>query len=404
MIHRLGLIITSLAIVAGTAQAGVYVQTNLVSDGSVPNTVTDANLLGAWGLSYSTTSPFWISDQAANINVGGTQMAATTVYRITTPANAALPPTSSGPLLTVGIQGTMPPNTLQTEGPTGQVNTSAPGVTTGSGDFVVGTSKAAFIFANLDGTLSGWNGGAHSTIEPPVTGASFTGLAIANLPNGGAAQLYAADQNSANVDVFNTKWQMVGTITDPHGLPSGYAPFNVQMLNVNGTPTLFVTFANQSTTGGIVDEFKTDGTFIKTLVSDTAGTHLAAPWGVTIAPAGWGQFGGDVLVANNNPNNLGLTEINAYSLDGTWQGTLTLKNGQPFSVDELWAISFGNGAGAGSKDTLFFTAGLADNTGGLFGAIQSIPEPSPAILGLIAVGVVAGGYRFSSRRRRTAKG
>jgi len=396
---RLLSISLSLLLAAGTARAGgVYVQTNLVTNNQSLATAqqTDPNLQGAWGLSFSTTSPFWISDQAANFNGSG----ATTVHRVST----AQPPTSSGTLLTVGVanQGNAPPNPNMTNGPTGQVNTGAPGITTLSTDFQVGTSKAAFIFANLDGSISGWNGGAKSTIEATVAGASYTGLAIGNLPGpGGAAQLYAADQNSGNIDVFNSAWHMTGTFSDPHfgTFPTGYAVFNVQNLNVNGTPTLFVTYANQSTSGGIVDEFKTDGTFIKTVVNDTAGVHLASPWGLAIAPAGWGQFGGDLLVGNNNPGPDGLTEINAYSLGGVWQGTLKLENGQPFSATELWALSFGNGGGAGSADTLFFTAGLDNNTNGLFGAISSVPEPSSAVLGLIAMGVVAGGWRWKNRRR-----
>ncbi len=107
-----------------------------------------------------------------------------------------------------------------------------------------------------------------------------------------------------------------GSFTDPKfaTFPTGYAAFNVQNLSVNGAQTLFVTFANQSTAGGIVDEFTTNGTFIKTLINDTAGTHLDAPWGLAIAPAGWGQFGGDLLVGNNNADSNGLTGINAYNL------------------------------------------------------------------------------------------
>ena len=109
---------------------------------------------------------------------------------------------------------------------------------------------------------------------------------------------------------------MTGSFTDPNfsNFPTGYAAFNVQNLSVNGTQTLFVTFANQATSGGIVDEFTTDGTFIKTLINDTAGPHLNSPWGLAIAPAGWGQFGGDLLVGNNNPDPDGLTGINAYNL------------------------------------------------------------------------------------------
>jgi uncharacterized protein (TIGR03118 family) len=375
----------------GSPQTGnVYVQTNLVSDisGMAPNTAP--NLQGAWGLSFSTTSPFWVSDQAASFNGSG----AASVYKV---SDTAIP-TSTGSLLTVGVanEGNAPPSGDQTNGPTGEVSTGAPGITTEATDFLVGQSKADFIFANLDGSISAWNAGASSTIEATVAGASFTGLAIGNTSTG-APQIYAADQNSGNIDVFNSSWQMTGSFTDPNfaNFPSGYAAFNVQMLMVNGTQTLFVTYANQSTGGGIVDEFSTNGTFIKTLIDDTAGVNLDAPWGLAVAPANWGQFGGDLLVANNNANSADLTEINAYNMKTeAFEGTLILSNGQPFSSTELWAISFGNGASAGSTDTLFFTAGLPGNTDGLFGAIsaQSVPEPStpPVFIG-------PGGLAYNSK-------
>ena len=139
---------------------------------------------------------------------------------------------------------------------------------------------------------------------------------------------------------------------------------------MKGKQTMFVTYANQSTGGGIVDEFTTNGTFIRTLIFDPFGFSLDAPWGLAVAPANWGSFGGDLLVANNNANYVGLTEINAFNLKtGAFEGTVMLNNNQPFSATELWAISFGNGAGAGSTSTLFFTAGLANNTDGLFGAL-----------------------------------
>jgi len=128
-----------------------------------------------------------------------------------------------------------------------------------------------------------------------------------------------------------------------------------------------------------VDEFNTNGTFIKTLINDPTGQHLNAPWGLAIAPASWGQFGGDLLVGNNN----GPGEINAYNLNGAFAGTVTLNTGQPFAAADLWALSFGDGGSAGSQNTLCFTAGLASNSDGLFGAIsvQSVPEPSTAVPG-----------------------
>ena len=78
---------------------------------------------------------------------------------------------------------------------------------------------------------------------------------------------------------------------------------------------------------------------------------------------------------------------------------MTLNNGQPFAEAELWALSFGNGGKAGSPNTLYFTAGLRSNTDGLFGAV-SVPEPGTAVLGLIAIGVVATGMKWTNRRGR----
>ena len=235
--------------------------------------------------------------------------------------------------LVVGVtnQGNAAPSSAN--GPTGQVSPTAPGITTSStADFLLNGAQASFIFDNLDGSISAWNGGASSTIEANVAGASFTGLAIGNTSTG-AAQLYAADQNSGNIDVFNSQWTMTGSFTDPNfsSFPSGYAAFNVQTLMVNGTQTLFVTYANQATSGGIVDEFTTNGTFIKTLIDDPTGQHLNSPWGLAIAPASWGQFGGDLLVGNNN----GPGEINAYNLNGVFEGTLMLNTAQPFAAADL---------------------------------------------------------------------
>ena len=335
IIHRFAMITCAVAIAAGTVRAGdTYVQTNLVSNGAIPAQQTDPNLQDPWGLSFSTGSPFWISDQAASVQFNGNLSGVTTLHAVP----GATGGLTSGPTLaTFGVinQGNAAPSG-QNNGPTGQVSTTAPGITTSSTtdfQFTAGgsTGRAAFIFANLDGSISAWKGGLMQSVVQPTTvisGASFTGLAIGNTSTG-AAQLYAADQNSGNVYVFNNKWQMTGTIPPPSGLPPGYTAFNVQNLLVNGVQTLFVTYANQATSGGIVDEFSTNGTLLNTLISDTAGAHLAAPWGLALAPAGWGQFGGDLLVGNNNAIN-GLTEINAYNLSGGFAGTLMVNLGSAF--------------------------------------------------------------------------
>jgi uncharacterized protein (TIGR03118 family) len=397
--RRLALMIVTLFLAVGAARAGdAYVQTNLVSNTPGLAPVTDPNLQGAWGQSFTTNSPFWISNQASGTStlysVSPTQPTSASIVNLVVPiTNQGNPPAAANP---------------STNGPTGQVAVGAPGITSQPTDFLVNGTQAHFIFANKDGSISGWNGTNPAVIQSTVSGASFTGLASGNLPGGGAAQLYAADHNSpsGSIDVFNSKFQMTGSFNDPNfsKLPSGFTAFNVQNLNVNGTQTLFVTYANQATTGGIVDEFTTNGTFIKTLVNDPTGAHLAAPWGMAIAPANFGQFGGDLLVGNDNPNSAGVTGINAYNLTtGAFDGTLTLANGQPFSEAKLWSLSFGSGqGGGGSSDVLYFTAGLDGNSGGLFGAISavSVPEPSSAALGLIAASVMFGGFTWKKRRRR----
>jgi uncharacterized protein (TIGR03118 family) len=336
----------------------LYLQTNLVSDTQGTAEQFDPNLKDPWGLSFSTKSPIWISDQASSVN--GSSV--TTLYSVngSTGAVSVLPF-----FFAIPNQGGAGPD-VATNGPTGQVNTSAPGISTSSTDFPLNGKEAAFIFANMDGSIAAWNGGPKATIMASVAGASFTGLAIAN-DKTGASFLYASDQNSGNIFMFNSQWKMIGEFTDPKGLPAGFNSFNVQ--NLNGS--LYVTYTNQSIpSGGIVDVFKPDGSFVKRLINDPKGIWLDNPWGLTIAPASFGKFGGDLLVGNNGGNNW----INAFDpMHGDFKGVLTLSTGQPFSEDNLWALSFGNGASGGVANTLYFTAGIGGSDG-LFGSLQAIPS------------------------------
>jgi uncharacterized protein (TIGR03118 family) len=380
-ISRLAFVHCVLLIALGSVQAGpLFDQTNLVtSDQNVVHAQqTNSNLINPWGMSESTGSPLWVSGQGSGF---------ASVYLIHGT-------TSSGSLLNVQIPNQGGAAASGTNGPTGQVSTGAAGVHTVSTDFQVNGGKAAFIFANLDGSISAWRFGLPSAaiVVPSVAGASFTGLAIGNA-SGGAAQIYAADQNSGNVDVFNSNWAMTGTITAP-SLPPGFTAFNVQNLGGN----LFVTYANPNDpTGGVVDEFTTDGKFVATISSDPTGNHLDSPWGLAIAPASWGQFAGDLLIGNNG----GDGTINAFTLGGAWQGQIVLNNGQPFSEQQLWGLTFGNGGLGGSPDVLYFAAGFdAAADEGLLGALSPVPEPSSAVLVLSAVSLLAGGRAYKNARRR----
>src|SRR5262249_69556 len=153
--------------------AGPYVQHNLVSNIPGLATIADPLLVNPWGFSHSATSPFWVSNQGTNT---------TTLYSVTGATNVAK----------VNINGTgfvSIPTTASgcPKGPTGQVNN------TNASSFLVGNggngTRASFIFANLNGTISAWNGGMTAFTQTTVPGAVFTSLAINQAQN----QLYAAN-------------------------------------------------------------------------------------------------------------------------------------------------------------------------------------------------------------------
>jgi uncharacterized protein (TIGR03118 family) len=339
-------------------------QTNLVS--SVPGLAlhNDPNLIDPWGVAFSATSPFWMANQNS---------ATTTLYD------------GSGNLIEIGGNPaiTIPGGASGTAGPTGEVFNSTSG-------FQLNGSPAHFIFANLNGTISGWTGGASAVLASSATtpGATFTGLALAS--NGGSNYLYAADSTylTGKIDVFNSSFQPVtlgaGSFTDPNGLP-GYVPFNIQLIGGQ----LYVAYANlnsdgSSNPGGYVDIYNTNGSFVKRFAS---GGALNAPWGFAVAPANFGSFGGDLLIANN-----GNGWINAFNpTTGAFVGSMDGPNGQPLVYQDLWAIDFRTGGTNVNTNALYFVEGINNDTGGLFGELTAAPEPTSLMLagfGVLGLGLV----------------
>ena len=336
---HLGLTLAALAVCASVPMpvaAASFTATNLVSDdaGLHPASITDAGLVNAWGLAYSPTGPFWASSN-------GTGQAQ--VYRVNPSTQAT---TKVG--LTVAIPGI--------GNVTGQVFNSV-GASAFNGD--------AFLFVSEDGTVSGWRGALGTTAEV---------LSLSNPVN-----LY---KGSAAAPTLS------GAFTDPN-LPSGYAPFNVQKLG----NALYVAYAKQDPNSndevagaglGIVDSFDVNGNFLGRI--GTGGT-LDAPWGLAIAPASFGAMAGALLVGN-----FGDGRISAFNpVNHAFLGQVLGANGQPLEIDGLWALSPGNDGGAGSSQSIYFTAGPNEEQHGVFGVLTAVPEPQTTALmlvGLAALGVV----------------
>jgi len=321
--------------------ASTYDQVNLVSNIPGLADLTDGNLVDPWGVSFSATSPFWISDNVTNLS---------TLYTGTPTINSTV----------VSVPG----------GPTGQVNNG------NSSAFVLSDNKSAnFIFDTQAGTLLAWNSGIGSTAATvytnPNPNASYTGLASGT--SGGNTYLYAANA-AGSIDVFNSSFapaSLAGNFTDPN-LPPGYVPYNIQMIDGE----LYVTYViydsqGDETPSGIVDIFDTSGNYISRFSSSAA---LDAPWGITLAPAAFGGFGGDILVGNFLNG-----EINAFDpTTGAFVGTLDDSNGNPIADPGLWALDFRTGGTGDNTNALYFTAGINNETDGLFGEIVLTPTPEPA--------------------------
>jgi uncharacterized protein (TIGR03118 family) len=354
-IHYLSLIVAAMLLLCANAQrvladgANSFTQTNLVSDIPGMAKTTDPDLVNPWGVSFSSTSPFWVSDN-------GTGLA--TLY--------------NGEGVKQGLVVTVPP---AGSAPTGQVFNSSSSF---NGDL--------FIFATEGGTITGWRGALGTTAETlsPGTGGVYKGLAIGTTHNG--TYLYATDFHNNIVTVLPGTGapSLSGTFTDPN-LPAGYAPFNIQ--NIGGK--LYVTYAVQDAAKhddvpgaghGIVDVFDLQGNFLQRLISNGP---LNSPWGMAIAPAGFGNFGNDLLVGNLRDGT-----INAFDPStGSFLGQLDGANGMPLVNLGLWDLTFGNGGNGGSKSDLFFTAGIPGDgmveDHGLFGSIVPTPEPgTSASLGI----------------------
>ena len=360
----------SAALASSAAGANRYTQHNLVSDIPGAADQTDPNLVNPWGISMSSTSPFWISNNHSGVAA---------VYN-----GQGQPIPAASPIV---VRIPVPSGDTQPAAPTGQVFNDTTG-------FNVSGQPAMFIFATEDGTISGWSSAADRAnsivlVDNSTLGAVYKGLAVASTNNG--PMLYAANFQAGTVDVYDANLTPVvstGAFSDSN-LPSGFAPFNIQRIGRK----LYVTYAKQNEAkhddiagpgNGFINVFDFNGSLLGRLVSNGA---LNSPWGLTIAPGNFGDFSNALLVGN-----FGDGTINAFDpCSGEFLGNLQDNNGVALAIPGLWALNFGNGRGAGDANTLYFTAGIPGSGNledhGLFGSIQvadaapaAQPQASPATI------------------------
>jgi len=339
----------ALAKEGASLSTGGYKVVPLVSDGYTATPHVDPHLVNGWGLVASATSPWWVANNGTGTSTlyNGQGVPLALVVNV---------PGAAGPAAPTGI------------------------VFNGGARFVVtngsASAPARFIFASEDGTISGWAAttNARVAIDRSAQGAVYKGLAIGVTAAGD--RLYATDFANARVDVFDGSFAPVSAaFVDPR-LKKGYAPFGIRALG----NVVYVTYAKKAASGadevhgkglGFVSAFDLDGNFLARIASRG---HLNAPWGLAIAPADFGRASGKLIVGN-----FGDGRLNAFAPYGAQdaqgddedddEGQPLTGPGGPVVIDGLWGIAFGNGAGSGPTNQLYFAAGPVDETHGLFGYV-----------------------------------
>jgi uncharacterized protein (TIGR03118 family) len=345
----------ALIFVSSTAMAQ-YRLTNLDSNQVKHVKNVDPLLVNGWGLVHAHGSPWWVSDNGSGWS---------TLYDAQGTPNSGLkvliPTAGNGPDSPAGLNGPGSPTGI---------------VFNGSPDFQLGGWPTFFLFATLDGTISGWAPKSNfnqailavdTTANKNPHPAVYTGLAITSKASGNL--LFAADMANGKVDVYNGTFAPVnltaGAFSDP-AIPADFTPFGIQ--DINGK--VYVMFASSSgANGGFVEVFNEDGTPAPGVPRPLIhGLPLDQPWGIAVAPGNFGRLSNTLLISNNTNHGT----INAFNpATGAFVGTVRNEDGKPIVIDQLWGIGFGDGAGKnGAVNQLFFTAGPANNLAGTFGSIS----------------------------------
>ncbi len=355
--RRLGLVLLASLLViawssppAGAApnpnSEGKYRQINLVSDLPDVALLQDTNLVNAWGISSSATSPFWVS-------ANGTGLAL--LYAVTNDSSGMPHVAKQNMEVTIPGDGT----------PTGQVFNSHTNAFNGD----------LFLFVSEDGTISGWRPALMTTAEVLTNRSTAVYKGVTLVTVGGEPLLLVANFREATVDAYNGSMNLVAQFADPDA-PDGYAPFNVQ--DIEGM--VFVTYAKQDDAKhddvagrghGLIDLLNpATGKFFRFATGSDAGGHLHqidSPWGVALAPGGFGRHADELLVGN-----FGSGTIMSYTAEGKVTGLLRNEQGGTLVIPGLWGLKFGNGGRGGVPGILYFSAGPDGESHGVFGSLEPV--------------------------------
>ena len=353
------------------APGSAYRQTNLITDSPGLAPVLDPLLVNPWGITATASSPFWVANNGTSTSQ---------LIRGDVPSGA--PVVLNASPQTVTIPGGLPTGTVANPVATEFV---LPGACASA------PCGANFLFASITGNIIGWDpnapaaGSTTGVIAASQPGHVYTGLAYAN--NGSGNFIYAADFANGTIDVFNSSFALQPTAsfpfadpTIPNTLGNTYHPHNIQAIG----GSLYVAYAKVGTGGlpedgvgnGFVRRFNANG--VRDLTFGINNGALNAPWGITIAPASFGIFGGALLVGNFGEGN---PSIHAYNpTTGAFLGTLQDESGNGIEIDELWGLSFGNGGAGGDVNTLYFTAGIGEEEHGLFGKLNPTTASATSLI------------------------
>jgi uncharacterized protein (TIGR03118 family) len=347
-----------------------YRLTHLVSDSAGIAPVLDPLLVNPWGISMTASSPFWVSNNGTSTSglyqgdVGGAPFL----------KNPTFP--------SVTIPGGLPTGTVANPSTTDFV---LPGACASA------PCAANFLFSSITGNISGWDpnapaaGSTTAVIAASHPGHVYTGLAVAN--NGAGNFLYAADFANGTIDVFNSAFALQPAASFPFVDPTiptaagnTFHPYNIQAIG----GSLYVVYAKVGVSGlpedgvgnGFVRRFNTNG--VRDLTFGINNGPLNSPWGITIAPASFGIFGGALLVGNFGEGNPSIHAFNPTT--GAFLGTIQDESGNGIEIDELWALTFGNGGAGGDPNTLYFSAGIGEEEHGLLGSLKPTTASATSLI------------------------